>query len=1033
MRKILFLFLGTLLAIGQLCAQNRSIAGKVVDESGNPLAGATVSVVGTNTRSTTTTDGSFTINVPAGQRQLEITFVGFAAQRITLGSQNTVSVRLVSANSSLEDVVVTGYGREKKGTFSGAATVISGKDVETVPVGSFDQALQGRAPGLLVNSSSGQPGANAAVTIRGVQSIQGAGAQPLYILDGIPLSSGDFQTLNPNDFESITILKDANAAALYGARGGTGVIVITTKKGRTGGTNFTYRTQVGFTQAPSFERLNMMNTREILSYEEYLGRMGVATNTPGWVYSKNNPAYAALPAATKARYDFLLDSVSNIDINYADIFYRQGVSQTHELNMSGGSDRTRFFLSGGYFKQEGIDLGSDLSRYTTRFNIEHSANKLTVNFNTTAGYSITHLSEGEYLGNSPRNPFQMTYRAKPYENPYRADGSIIFGASTTLAKKEVGNLLEGIANSNWIQRQVKVNSGLTLAYKIVPSLTLRNTLGLDMTSDLVTRNVNPNSYIGSLQTFQSGYNAENYRLASQIINTTSAIFSKAFGIHDLETGAYFEVVRGYQRGMGFFQYNLDPRLSNTGQGAGPIPTNGAATYPQNASSAKSGFGIRSYFATARYTYDGKYSINGNIRRDGTSRIANDDNNEVTTWSAGLIWNALKENFLKSQNLFSDLRVRVSYGIIPNIGSISTAGYGIAGGLLGVTNYLGPQIPSFGTTTYAGSTVTGLAPSTPGNPNLKIERIKKANIGADFAMWRNRARFEVEYYRNTTVDLFVSQPLSGTTGFGSLAINAGVMTNRGFEIKAAVDVVKQRDYSITLGGNHAINKNNIKDLGLVNEYFLGTFVIREGLPYGSHYTYNYLGADPATGRPRYEREDGTETTSIAQAGRFAKFGTYLPKHVGGFDATLRYKNFTVEALFSYQFDVVRSNNTRNWITRGTGGYQGSVNGSRELLTEQWTKPGDQKFFQSPLFDRDFTSSDLEDAKFLRFRNLNVGYQIPELRIGGTRILKTARFYVQAQNLAIWSPWRGLDPEDGNNISLNEYPNPKMFVTGLDINF
>ncbi|HEX8332915.1 MAG TPA: SusC/RagA family TonB-linked outer membrane protein, partial [Segetibacter sp.] len=769
MRKIVSFLLCMLLTIVQLTAQTRAVSGKVTDESGTPLAGATVSLAGGGAKTTTNATGTFTINVPAGVNSLEISYVGLATQRIALGSQNTVTVEMAAANSTLEEVVVTGYGREKRTTFAGAASVISAKAIETVPVGSFDQALQGRAPGLLVNSGSGQPGTSPTITIRGVQSIQGASAQPLFILDGVPIPAGDMATLNPNDFESLTVLKDANAAALYGARGGTGVIVITTKKGKAGGTNFTYRAQVGITQAPSFERLNMMNTKEILEYEERLGLAGAGTNTPGWVYSPKNPAYAALPAATKARYDFLLDSVGNIDINYADVFYRQGFTQSHDLNMSGGNDKSRFFLSGGYFDQEGIDRGSSLTRYTTRFNLEHTSNKVTVNFNTTAGFSLTKLSEGEFLGNSPRNPFQMTYRAKPYENPYNADGSIIFGASTPIAKKEVGNLLEGIQNSLWHQRQVKINSGLSIGYKFTPEVSLRNTVGIDVASDIHTRNIKAASYIGSLQSFQSGYNAESYRITTQLINTTSAVFSKNFNqVHDVETGAYFEVVRGLQKGLGFQQYNLDPRLTETGQGAGPLPTNGAATYPQNVSSAKSGFGIRSYFATLRYTYDGKYTVNGNIRRDGTSRIVNEANKQVTTWSAGLIWNALREDFLKNQSFFTDLRVRVSYGIIPNISSISTANYGIAGGLVSVTNYLGPQVPSYVNSAYAGSTISGQVPNSPGNPNLKIERIKKANLGLDVAFWRNRARVEMEYYNNRTVDLFVSQPLSGTTGFGSLA-------------------------------------------------------------------------------------------------------------------------------------------------------------------------------------------------------------------------------------------------------------------------
>jgi hypothetical protein len=260
-----------------------------------------------------------------------------------------------------------------------------------------------------------------------------------------------------------------------------------------------------------------------------------------------------------------------------------------------------------------------------------------------------------------------------------------------------------------------------------------------------------------------------------------------------------------------------------------------------------------------------------------------------------------------------------------------------------------------------------------------------------------------------------------------------MTNKGLEFTAAVDVVKQRDFVVTLGLNHSINKNNIEDLGLVSEYVTGTSIIRKGVPYGSAYAYNYLGADPATGQPRYLTQDGKETFDVGKAGQFA-FGSYLPVNQGGATLDVRYRAFTISALFSYQFDVWRYDNTYNWITRGTPGYQGAVRGSKELLTRQWTKPGDNAFFQSSAYDRGFTSADLFDAKFLRFRNLTMSYQIPQITTtSGRVIIKSSRFYVMAQNLAIWSPWKGLDPEDSNNISLNEYTNPKYFVVGLDINF
>jgi len=260
-----------------------------------------------------------------------------------------------------------------------------------------------------------------------------------------------------------------------------------------------------------------------------------------------------------------------------------------------------------------------------------------------------------------------------------------------------------------------------------------------------------------------------------------------------------------------------------------------------------------------------------------------------------------------------------------------------------------------------------------------------------------------------------------------------MTNKGLELTGAVDIIRTRDINLTFGINHAINKNKIEDLGAVNEIPQGTFIIREGLPYGSHYATNYLGADPATGRPVFETEDGKTTTDPAKAFLFAKFGTYTPKHSGGFHTDFRYKRISISALFSYQTDVQRYNNIENWVTRGIAGYHSSVNASKRLLTMQWQKPGDNAFFQSPAYDRGFSSSDIQDAKFLRFRNLSVAYQVPELNIGNIRLVKSARFYIEGHNLAIWSPWRGPDPEDNNNISLNEFPNSRAIVAGIDITF
>lgn len=1028
---------------GELLAQ-KTISGKVTDEKGNPLANVSVVVQGSNTGTVTKADGTYTISVPANARNLVFSSVDMVSTTVAIGSQTTISTVMKADDKTLTEVVMTGYTRERKREFTGAAAVMGKDATDAVPVPAIDQMFQGRVAGLTANSGNGQPGASANVHIRGISSISAAGVQPLYVVDGVPLSPNDLASLNPNDIESMTVLKDAGAAALYGSRGSLGVIVITTKRGKAGQTNFQFRTQVGFTQRPQASQFDQMNSREMLKYEEFVGTFAPSLTAPGWVYSAINPANAGLPATSpagnpyapsKERYAFLLDSLGNNNVDYYDLLFRTGISQTHEINISGGNAATRYYLALNHFNQEGTDRKSHLKRYTARFNIDNTVGRLNVMFSSSFGFVKTEYNEGAfYAGNGTANPFAMIWRAKPYENPYRPDGTLIFGASSATNPKALGNLIERSDNSKWIDKQIKINTGLTLSFKVLDNLTLRNTVGVDGSSSNGQGAINPNSYVGSLQTFQSGYLNESNSSRLQLINTSSAVFNERFNKHNVEVGAYFEVLRQWGNGFGFTLYNLDPRLTQTGQGAGPLPTNGATTVAQNGSSAKSGYGIRSYFANARYTFDNKYTLTGVIRRDGTSRILLDENKEITTWSAGATWDALRESFMQGQNIFTDLRLRFTYGKVPNINSIPGGSFGIGSNFYSIGNYLGAQQPAFSATTYAGSTITGSAPGL-ANPTLVMETVAKANIGVDFGFWKNRVRLSADFYKSMTNDLFVNQQMVATSGFygSSLAVNAGSMSNKGIETDLTVDVVKNRNFDLIFKWNHSLNINKIEDLGQVTEYTAGTGIIKEGLPYGTHYSYWYLGADPATGRPQYKKADGTVTTNINEAGQFHEFGTWFPKHAGGFSLSARYKAISFSAFFSYQFDVMRYNNIQNWVTQGDATYTGAVTQSRILLTDQWQKPGDVKDIQAPNYSRQFTSYDITDAKFLRFRNLTVSYDIPELSIGSLKLVKSARFYIMGQNLAIWSPWSGLDPEDDNNISLAEFPNPKAVVVGLDINF
>lgn len=1042
MRKIILALLVSFSFVLAATAQNRTISGTLTDDKGSPVVNGSVLIKGTTTGTTTNSNGQFSLSVPANARTLVFSGVGLTSQEVSIGNRTSINVTMQSASVSLEDVVVTGYTTERRKAYTGAATVLSSKAVENVPVASFDQMLQGRVPGLLANSGSGQPGAQANVVIRGWSSIGGQAA-PLYIVDGVPLNPSDLAMINPNDFESVNVLKDATAGALYGSRGSAGVIVITTKRGKSGKTNFTLRNQYGFTQRPQPSQFNQFDSKGMLAYEEFVGGFAPGLTAPGWVYSALNPANATLQAtspannpyaASKARYAFLLDSLGNNNVDYYDLMFRTGVSRTTELGMSGGNAATRYALSFSNFSQEGTDRKSKLDRYSIRANVDNTAGKFTSQLTTGFSYVKTIYNEGAFYGASgTANPFAMVWRAKPYENPYRPDGSLIFGTSTSAVPKAIGNLIERSNNSDWTERQIKFNGGFNTSYKILPYLTLRNNLGADAGSITTTGSINANSYVGSLQTFQAGLLNESYIGRLQIINTSSIAFSKKLAPkHNLDVAVYWEVLRQWNRGFGLSLYNLDPRVTSTSQGQGPLATNGAATVAQNGGSAKSGFGMRSYFADLRYTFDNQVTLSGNIRRDGTSRILLDNNKEITTYSFGATWDVMRQSFMDRQNVLSDLRVRANYGKIPNLSSIpGGTPYSIGSLFYTVPKYLGAQQAGYGSVGFAGSPLTATAPLAAVNPTLQLEYIDKLNVGAEFGFLKNRIRLSVDLYKNVTKDLFVSQTLPATSGFTtSLEVNAGTMQNKGFEVDLTLEVVKTKDIDVVLKANHGYNKNEITDLGTVTEYPSGTGIIKKGLAYGSHLSYSYLGADPATGRPIYKRADGTPTTNINEAGQFHEFGSWLPVNTGGFSAMVRYKNFTVEALFSYQFDVRRYNNVQNWVTQGDATYAGAVTQSQIMTSQQWQKPGDIRMLQSPSYSRQFTSYDISDASFIRFRNLNVNYQFTPKN---TKVIKGARLYVQGQNLAIWSPWSGLDPEDNNNISLGEFPNSKALVVGLDINF
>lgn len=1011
MRK-LFLTLSILVMIvGQLWAQ-QSVSGRVIDESGNPVANASVVARGTSVGASTKADGTFTLSVPANARQLVVSNVGFESLTVAIPSSGSMVITLKAASNELEGVVVTGYQRVKKSEYVGAAARIDRKAIELVPVGSFDQILQGRAPGLRVSAGSGQPGSSASVQIRGPKSISG-GSTPLYIVDGVPVEAGVFQSYNPNDFESVDILKDASAAALYGSRGASGVIVVTTKRGKKGSTQVSYRPQFG-TTTPGTQKFDMMSAAELLAFQEKLGPL-VGNSLPGWRFSRKNPANASLSAATLASYDRMLDSMRNVNTNWAEIFQRKGKFQSHDLSLSGGTEATRYFASVSYYNEDGIGERSDMERYTLRFNLDHKADKFTFQLNNTIGYSKRNFIESEN-GVALANPFAAAYLAAPYDPLFLPNGSVNVGAG------KVGpNAYQRIRDIMRYNDQIKSTTSIIANYDITDKVFAGANVGFDFRETVGATYVRPGTFTASQSGFpgNTGSFGESFGRVFQGNGRAYVGFKDVFGKndeHSLNVTLNAEQIFSKSRSFSYTGFGLNAKLVNTPAGITPgtvdnrlIPSVGGG---------RSERAYVSQFALVKYSFKNKYILDLSARRDGTS-ILPAQNRFQNFYAGGLVWNVMEEKFAKGKifEKFSTLRLRASYGRSANAENFPFGDFG--------------YLPLYGTGSYAG--LPTLAPSTPGNDRGTWEYTTKTNIGLEFGLFRDRITGEVNVYDEITNNLFISQgiPIENGSAFTSAQVNAGKMGNKGIEVQLNAEIIRTQDVTWSVGGNFAYNKNEILSLGQEKEYPSGTAIIRVGLPLGSHYVNKWGGVDAATGAPLYYTKDGKLTNNFSSADQVADFGTFYAPWTGGFNTNFRFKNFDLSAFFNFQAKFSRFNNQTFFQENHAFAISG-YNLLREMNT-MWTKPGDVTNVQSPLFQRQFSSKDIEDASYLRFRNLQVGYTLPRSVAQQLKVIKSFRFYCQMQNLFTWTNFTGFDPEDNNNIAQYEYPLPRTFTVGFNVEF
>jgi TonB-linked SusC/RagA family outer membrane protein len=1004
-------------------AQSRQITGRVTDQKdGNALPGVTVKVKGTNSGTVTTPDGSYKLEVPAQGAFLVFSFVGYDDQEIAVGSQKSINVVLSTGNKDLSEVVVVGYGTQNRRELTGAVSKISGKEVANQPIVSFESAIQGKSPGVVIESGSGKVGQGIKVRIRGTSSIS-ASSQPLYVVDGMPVNStsntdinndptNPMADINPNDIESIDVLKDASAAAIYGARGSNGVILITTKKGRSG-----EKTKIELNASTGWGKPT--KKRGFLNAKEYVDLLHErAANDGKTAFVTKDDSFTGAPFATEAEaIAFFMDDVDgtldylalgkdfnnlNYSSNWEDASFRnQAISQQLDLSASGGTDKTKFYVSGFYNSQEAVVINNKFVRYGGRMNLEHTAtDKLSFGINVNVSRSQLDRVSNDNIFSTPS---QLVAQA-PISPFYKYSGKM--NSDSTLYPN---GLYDAQFNSN---RQVTFRTlgNVFLNYKILPTLSFRSELGADISG------ITEDQYIGVLASdaFGKGGGSSNY--TQNVTLNTNNYFTftpKISEDHSLSLTA----------GMSYLQNDF----SSTQVSGELFPSDiikklvAAASITYGYSNAQR-YTFLSYFGRANYAYKGKYLASVSVRSDGSSRFG--PNKRYGVFPAGSLgWVASEEDFLKDNKTLNFLKLRVSYGTTGN----AEIGENRYLTLLQPTSY--PQLP-------------GYRPSQMGNPDLKWEKTKQFDLGLEFALFDSRLSGEVDYYNKQTSDLLLEANLPYTTGYDFQYLNIGNMENKGVEILLNSVNIDTRNFKWNTSLNVAYNKNRVKDIkGQIIESDKREQRAVEGEPIGVFYMAKFAGVDPQTGDALYIDGSGKPNTDFSKAQRMV-VGKSMPDWTGGITNTFSGYGFDLGVFFSF----VQGNSIYNRAgVYQDNGFAGGFDNQLRNVLDRWQKPGDitnvprLSYYYSDGGASVTNSRWLYDGSYIRLKSVTLGYSLPKSVINTLKI-SSLRVYVAGYNLWTKTKYFG-DPEINSDVLGNiaggiDYytvPQAKQITVGLNVKF
>ncbi|MDR3697199.1 TonB-dependent receptor [Mucilaginibacter sp.] len=1033
-------------------AQSHILKGVVVDTQGEPLPGVSVMIQGTNLGVTTATDGSFSMSLKGESNVLVLSFIGFDKKAIQIKSETTIRITLQESKAELKEVVVVGYGSQKKSEVTGAISSIKNKEFKDQPVSNLAASIEGKLSGVNVTQPSGTPGAGLLVSIRGAQN-------PLYVIDGVPMESesnsslgtsynlsgqsvgsgqniSSISDINPDDIESIEILKDASKA-IYGSRAANGVVLVTTKRGKAGQTVLDFNMNIGVQSVE--KEIPFLNSRQFynltntaIKNDIWIYHNDIATNNPNPHFALSDMQAAgivdangkAIPNPAAPYYDLK----SGINTNWENAIFRTAPVADYEISARGGTDKTKFFIGGSYYDQDGIIINNYYKRYNLRANIDNQAtDKLSFGLNTSASYSDDKRS---FNDNTYTGIVTNALGASPLMPVYSSPG-VYANFTQYQAYWLSDNPVKSAKEINAHTYTDRFISSLFAEYKIMKDLKFKSTWSIDY------NDVNDNQYFSPLTVDAQAVGGKLLLGESKTmtwLNENTFNYQHQFGKNNLT------LLAGYSQQQSKIELSQGGGEGFPGTG-GVQNINNAATpivviipYPLVYDA------LRSFISRANYSYDEKYLLSFIMRADGSSKFA-----PGHQWgyfpSASLGWNMTNESFLQDNKNINSLKLRASYGLSgdqDNVPSYQDYAY------WGAAKYNGDA----GFVPY---NILGPAP-------LTWQTNKTFNIGADFELFNHFISGSVEYFISDETKLLNQEQIPGTSGFQWAYANSGKIEDKGLEIQFNTNNIKSRDFTWTSSFNISFLKNTIKSLAVDNQYVSSyndqspTNILKVGQPVGTFIGVRFAGVDPANGDALYYAADGTKER--ADQVNFTRDATIIgnarPKFFGGFTNEFKYKKF--DALISTQFtygnkvfNLIRTTyESLGWSSASTpsGAYLGGVYANNDTrVLGAWSHPGQITNIPRPSFllQNYFPNSDqfLENGSFLKVRTVNIGYTL-----GKTKYFNSIRFYLQAENLLTISNYIGFDPEVSSTGGANAatagidyaaYPPARTISLGVDVKF